>query len=283
MTVQTLLLPDRNVVDVIKTAVSGNAQKGVLQEEMLARLRQWDTPAYAFSPLLSLIEGEHGREDSATEKAAAQIKESAAFRQFFRFAFTDSDYLDSACEVFAATFAGVGFKEGKSDARAELLAQGAPLVADLAAPSKMREIEGSLIELSDSMGLDRGDAMLVLLLACLYGNDDARKVLKPTKQPRQAFNVLNDIHLIPRIGIIKAVVAQFSAMLNVRLITLDGGLEGVLKMMRLARCRVGPEGDLQMQLRYLPGLFPKLDSDAAIALLRRVNGEIEEAQEGGES
>ena len=62
-------------MDVIKIAVSGKNQKGAPQEEMLAKLRQWDTPAYAFSPLLSLIEGEHGREDSAAEKAAGQMKE----------------------------------------------------------------------------------------------------------------------------------------------------------------------------------------------------------------
>jgi hypothetical protein len=74
----TLFLLDRNVVSVLKIAIAGNEQKGEKEQRMLDFLRGVDSPQYAISPLPSLMEGEHGREDNVTEKTKQVEKETEA-------------------------------------------------------------------------------------------------------------------------------------------------------------------------------------------------------------
>ncbi|MGD6771332.1 hypothetical protein VQ049_13470, partial [Staphylococcus arlettae] len=86
--------------------------------------------------------------------------------------------------------------------------------------------ENKLAELAISDGLETTDSIVVLFVACLYGNLDARKVLKPTK-PDSTYNVLSDVHLSPRIALVKSVARELPIQLKVRFLTLDGGLEQV--------------------------------------------------------
>jgi len=264
----TLFLLDRNVVSVIKVAIAGNEQKGEKEQRMLDFLRGIDSPQYAISPLPSLMEGEHGREDNLIEKTKQVEKETEAVARFFRSARTDSEYLNSAKDMFAQIFAGL--READWDARAAFRTEAAPLIIDSVAPAARRAVEDKLAELAISGGLDRTDGIVALVVACLYGNQDARKVLKPTK-PDATYNVLSDVHLIPRIALVKAVARELPIQLKVRFLTLDGGLEQVLDNVRIVLPEVTDNGELQMQVKYLPALFTELGEDDAIDLLNRLN------------
>ncbi|WP_116603024.1 hypothetical protein [Cupriavidus alkaliphilus] len=264
----TLFLLDRNVLSVIKVAIDGNEQKGEKEQRMLDFLRRIDVPQYAISPLPSLMEGEHRREDNVTEKAQQLEKEAEAVSRFFRAARTDSEYLKSARDIFARIFAGL--REVDWDARAAFRTKAVPLIIDPVAPAARRAVEDTFAELAISGGLERTDGIVVMFVACLYGNRDARKVLKPTK-PDATYNVLSDIHLIPRIALIKSVARELPIQLKVRFLTLDGGLEQVLENVRIVQPEVTGDGKLQMQVRYLPQLFTELSEDDAIDLLNRLN------------
>ncbi len=80
------------------------------------------------------------------------------------------------------------------------------LIATKVSQNKRLAVERDLICAAKFTGLSTDDALLMLCLACLYGNDDARKVIKP--HCPNSYNVLNDLHVISRIGLIKAVVKQ---------------------------------------------------------------------------
>jgi len=264
----TLFLLDRNVVSVIKVAIAGKEQKGNKEQRMLDFLRGIDMPQYAISPLPSLMEGEHGREDNVTEKTMQLEKETEAVSRFFRSARTDSEYLKSAKDMFAQLFAGL--READWDARAAFRTKAAPLIIEPVAPAARRAVEDKFAELAISGGLKRTDGIVVLFVACLYGNLDARKVLKPTK-PDSTYNVLSDVHLIPRIALVKSVARELPIQLKVRFLTLDGGLEQVLDNIRIVFPEITDDGELQTQVKYLPPLFTELGEDDAIDLLNRLN------------
>jgi hypothetical protein len=243
---ETLVLLDRNVVSVVKYANAGKRQKGAKEQAMLERLRAIDKPFHSVTPLLSLIEGEHGHKPSAEELMAGLTKETRALDAFFELATTDSRLLTEMASVFVETFTDM--QEVREDGRAQLLARGAFLVVQKIAPAKRRAVEEKLRDIAEDLRLDRGDAALMLLMACLYGNDLARDVIKPSqliKKPSgadKAYNVLSDIHRIPLLESIRIQARKSPIPLDVQFWTLDEGLDHVLKNVAVAASGIGARG-----------------------------------------
>jgi len=125
-----------------------------------------------------------------------------------------------------------------------------------------------LNELAAATKLAPNDGIVMLFLACLYGSKAARKVIKPAKP--NAYNVLSDLHVIPRVGMIKAVAKQLPRPVKVRFWTLDEGLFDVLSHVDIVLSQLTVAGELQMQIRYRPDLFPDLARFDAIAMLQRL-------------
>lgn len=268
---ETLLLLDRNAVAIIKDAVAGKPQPDEKKRAALEALRALDAPEYSISPLLSIIEGERGREDTAEEKAGCLERETDVTGQFFRQANTDAAHLGSLKQLAADLFAGM--KESRWDERADYLTKAAPLVCQKVAENKRLGVEGELVQLAKACGLAPNDGIVMLFLACLYGSDAARKVIKPARP--NAYNVLSDLHVIPRVGMVKAVARMLPRPVKVRFWTLDEGLFGVLSHVDIVLSHFAADGELQMQVRYNPGLFPDLikdeaDTASAIAMLHRI-------------
>ncbi|MBR8058926.1 hypothetical protein [Burkholderia dolosa] len=159
-------------------------------------------------------------------------------------------------------------KESLWDGRADFLIKAAPLVAQKVAVSKRRSVENELVQLAQATGLAANDAIVILFLACLYGSDAARRVIKPAKP--SVHNVLTDLHAISRVGMVKAIARQLPSPLRVRLVTRDEGLFDVLKHMRIVRPRFATANRLEMQIEYRPALFPALAAADAFALLQRL-------------
>jgi hypothetical protein len=267
MQTDTLFLLDRNVVEVIKVANAGINQKGSEQQRMFEFLKSIDAIQYSVSPLLSLIEGGKGREDDPGEKIAQLQTETSAVASFFHHARTDSNYMQAEQEQFSKLF--TRFREGSYDARAAFREQAIPLVLQKVAPRDRRKVEEQLLELARSVGLKTDDGIVVIFLACLYANDAARDVLKVSK-PKMTYNVLGDIHLIPRIGLIKTVAKDKAPGLKVRLLTLDQGLEKVLSHVRISAGDIVNDAVENIGVRYLPTLFIGLSDIQARGMLNRI-------------
>ncbi len=268
---ETLLLLDRNAVAIIKAAVAGKPQSDEAKMAALEALRALDIPENSISPLLSIIEGERGREDAADEKAGCLEKETDVVGRFFKQANTDAAHLRGLKQWAAELFAGM--KESMWDERADYLTKAAPLVLQKVAENKRLGVEVELVQLARTCGLAPNDGIVMLFLACLYGSDAARKVIKPARP--NAYNVLSDLHVIPRVGMIKTAAGMLPRPVKVRFWTLDEGLFGVLSHVDIVRSHFAAAGELQMQVRYKPALFPDLikdevDTTAAISMLNRI-------------
>jgi hypothetical protein len=261
-----LYLLDRNVVALIKDVVADKEPTDERKQRYVQLLREIDTSTNYISPLLSIIEGEIGQEDSAEQKAVCQEKESEALRQFFSAANIDSDLLDASRDVVANCF--TIYREGQWGARNMFLQQAAPLIDKKVRADKRPAIERKLICAATSAGLSADDVLLILCLACLYGSGDARKVIKPHKPG--VYNVLSDLHVISHIGRIKAVAKQAGITIPVKFITMDQGLQGVLSNVRIMEADLHNTHEVQMKIRYLPELFPDLDHARYCALLTKL-------------
>ncbi|WP_175998270.1 hypothetical protein [Burkholderia stabilis] len=260
-----IFLLDRNVVALIKHAVAGGRQRDARKQAYLDGLRALDVPENSMSPILSIMEGEKGSEDSADEKAECLEKEVDAVGQFFKRANTDAEYLRAFKGDAAAQLAY--WRESQWGARAAFFSSTAELVVQKVAERERRCVEDELVRRARAAGLATDDAILMLLLACLYGSDAARRVLKPAKP--NAYNVLTDVHNIARVGMVKAVAQQSPYPIDVRFLTMDQGLLDVLHHVRIVRPRITAAGGLEMQIGYGPALFPALSTADVHALLQR--------------
>ncbi|MDR0242905.1 MAG: hypothetical protein LBJ65_15015 [Burkholderia sp.] len=270
-----IFLLDRNVVALIKDAVAGGRPHDARKQAYLDGLRALDVPENSMSPILSIMEGEKGHEDSAEEKAECLEKEADAVGQFFKRASTDAVYLRAHTDLASALFAG--WRERQWADRTTFFSAVAQLVAQKVAEQERRRVEDELVRRAVAAGLAPDDAVLMVMLSCLYGCDAARRVLKPTKP--NAHNVLHDIHVISRVGMIKAVAQQSPFPINVRFLTLDQGLFGILEHIRIVRPRITAAGGPKMQIGYSPALFPALSTADANALLKRCTSAASDALE----
>lgn len=264
-----LFLLDRNAVDCIKNANKGVKQTDPNKLALLERLRALDVQGHAISPLLSIIEGEQGRNDTAEEKAACAVTEASALKGFFNHAVVDSAFLHANARVAGQVF--TEHREKGWDAREQFLFVACPLLYPSPGKEVRSALERQLIKEARKAGLQPGDPTLMLALAALHGGKAARKVLKPKKL--STYNTLSDIHVISRVGLILAVTKNMKADLSVEVVTMDFGLEGVLECVDRVHESVNQDGELSLQLKYSPLLFEELSEAEAIDLMHRALAE----------
>jgi hypothetical protein len=159
-------------------------------------------------------------------------------------------------------------QESQWDERADFLVKAAPYVVQKVAARKRRGVENELVRLALETGLTANDAIVILFLACLYGNNAARKVIKPNEP--NTYNVLSDVHAISRVGMVKAAARHLAWPIKVRFHTLDEGLRDVLQHVSIIHPGFTSAGGLAMQIRYGLRLFPELAARDSIALLQRL-------------
>ncbi len=234
---------------------------------MLAHLKEIDAPQNAISPIMSLMEGEKGRPDSPTEKDEQVEKETDVVSRFFKRARTDSSHLINNKEIFIKIFSG--YREGSSDARAAFREKAIEVVFNKVPSNKRRSAENLLFRTAEFCGLNKNDVIVVMFIACLYENDDARDILK-LKDLHKIHNVLSDIYLIPRIGLVKWVAESQNMRIKIKLLTLDEGLEKVLSNVKVSWRLDRGQSEPDLFVEYLPELFTALPENDARALLGRL-------------
>lgn len=268
MNTKILFLLDRNVISVIKDAVNDKALNDLNKVAMLDKLKEIDKTTSAISCILSLIEGQKGRDESPQEKIECLRKETDVIKKFFRFASTDSATLQSTETSFSDTF--TEYREEDWVLHNAFLIDVCPLLNNKVSESARDDIKNKLISSAQKKGLYLGHIIVVACLSCLYGSDAARAVLKPHKAAGNYYNALNDLFVLSRVNLIKAISqSQGLVDLNIEFLTLDKNLKTFLSGVYVRKTALTSCG-VSQTVEYSNQLFPSLNEEQYHLLLSEI-------------
>lgn len=202
---------------------------------LVAHLRNLDRPQHAFSYLFALLEKVSDSRGVATDAELEEqvLGDLAALRAFFKNA--------RVCEPdeFAIQFLRELRRHPIELQRAsylrflDALNNRFVLKDPVSAALRLRKAKEILNE-ADSLAISRQQPLVVLALACLYGNRAAKKLMKFKATPAEfnAENVLADIMAIPRFARFKLEIEHMGRQGGMyprsEFITDDDGLMGVI-------------------------------------------------------
>ncbi|VWC82267.1 hypothetical protein BLA39750_01290 [Burkholderia lata] len=261
-----LWLLDRNLVEWIMQSQGTDPKLDDAKLTALAELSSIDRHGSIISPLLSIIEGEHGQFDTVEEKLACLKLEVTAIRKFFKVATVDSRYLEEHQDLASQVF--VHHREELWTRREIFYRQARGLIKEVPKRHERKHLQEKLITIAAAVELQPADPILVLSIACLHKNKFAEEVLKP--KDGSIFNVLSDIHLVGRISAVMAVGIAYDPSLSFGFLTADKGLRGVLPRIRFGIPHITDDGTLSSDLRYAPELFYDLKSEERELLRARL-------------
>lgn len=233
--IPTLYLLDICVVNATKLSDPGLAADA-RKAELVARLRNLDRPQNSFSYLLALIEKvSDPRSSVSDEELEAQVLDDVgSMRRFFVHARVQEP--DEFLLGFLRTLrhqppellqnSYLSFLKAANDRFG---------LAHPVSPAKRLKVAQTMLAQADALSVNRQHPVVLLTLACLYGNASARKVMKFKADPQafRAENALADIMAIFRFLPLKLQIEQHgragdAGYLRSAFITDDSGLAGVM-------------------------------------------------------
>jgi hypothetical protein len=237
-----------NVTKLSRNTVEGDARRTA----WVNYLKRLDKPHNSFSYLLALAEKVN---DSSGELSDAQLREQllrdiAALRTFFVNAGVIE--LDEFLTGYAQEF-----RETPHELLQDAYIQFLRIANDrfalgnaVARPLRLRKAEEILKE-ADALSIGRQHPVVLVTLACLYGNTSARKVMKFKADAARfdAENALADIMIIARFLQRKLEIEQLGREGEVRFVrciflTDDDGLAGILRCFEGEAVRSEQKGDV---------------------------------------
>lgn len=236
LSIPTLYMLDICVVSATKLT-SASLEDNPRKARLIKHLRELDRPNNSFSYLFALMEKVSDSRGIDTDEELEEkiLSDLASMRNFF----TKSSVLepDEFILKFLKDLRGNPIEEKRSKYLGFLKSLNNQFNLSNPAPSKQRlEIAGKIIEQADHFSLDRQHPVVLIGLACLYGNPAAKKLMKFKADPQKfdAENVLADILLITRFAGIKLEIEQMGRggdgrYLRSSFITDDNGLIEILK------------------------------------------------------
>ncbi|WP_297576242.1 hypothetical protein [uncultured Deefgea sp.] len=265
---KNLYLLDRNVIDLIKDLNSGKhitCNKKILMKNFLSEI---DVETSSISPILSLVEGQKGRSETFLEKYSVTKKETCEINNYFKRAKTDKEYMHANILDFSKTF--TESRESGWDNLEKFLVYSCKLIGGGVEKGKRQYVKEKIFACSAYNNIPKTHLAVVLSLASLYGSEAAIKVLKPSKIESVLYNVINDIYVLSRVNLIRAIaLSQNMLGVNIQYITRDEGLQKVLSCIQVVSVELSENG-VQQNIKYRKELFPHLTRGEYIMLLEEL-------------
>lgn len=234
--IPTLYMLDICVVSATKftgASLENNPRKA----NFVSHLRELDRPNNCFSYLFALMEKVSNSRGIDTEKELEDkiLSDLAALRNFFTKARVYEP--DELVLSFLKDMRGNPIEEKRSDYLSFLRALNDQFnLSNPVSPKQRFEIAKKIIEQTDHFNFSRQHPVVVIGLACLYGNPSAKKLMKfkANSQGFDAENALADIMLITRFAGIKLEIEQMGrngegGYLRSNFITDNNGLIEIIK------------------------------------------------------
>jgi len=233
--VPTLYFLDICVVNFTKQS-SGAIEKDARKARLIGRLRYLDRPQHKFSYLLALIEKVSDPRGllSDDELEAQVLGDVAALRAFFQNAAVVEP------DEFLVDYLRGLRKDPHESMRPQYLtflktANNRFKLRDSVSPRRRFQMAQAIVQVADALSISRQHPLVLVTLACLYGNHSAKKIMKFKADAAtfDAENALADIMVIsrflPRKLEIEDAGLRGNGCMRSEFITDDRGLLGVLK------------------------------------------------------
>jgi hypothetical protein len=235
VSVPTLYFLDICVVNFTKQS-SSVVEKDARKARLIGRLRDLDRPQHRFSYLLALIEkvSDPRVRFSDDELEAQVLGDVAALRAFFQNATVVET--DEFLVGYLRELRRNPHESMRPQYRTFLLtANNRFKLRDPVSPRGRFQMAQAILQEADALSISRQHPLILLTLACLYGNLSAKKIMKfkADAETFDAENALTDIMVIsrfpPRKLEIEDAGRRGTGCMRSEFITDDRGLLGVLK------------------------------------------------------
>ena len=189
---------DRNLVIEIEKSLSFMTTKHI------DYARSLDRKNYFLSPMLSILEGHSRKPPSQMEIEDGCINESKSIRNFYKIAKTDAEYFLNYSDKFANSFKDDAFLKFEEIKPALIELQF--LLSDINSKNDCFYKAEKIIDIALSKGIGRTHPVVMCAIACSFGNLNARRVFKTSKNPtaEKAYNTFMDLKKISDISYIKS-------------------------------------------------------------------------------
>lgn len=236
LSIPTLYMLDICVVSATKLT-SDSLNRNPQKTRLIEHLRELDRPTNCFSYLFALMEkvsDSRGR-DTDEELEKHILSDLASLRSFFKQARVCEP--DDFVLNFLKQLRGNPIEEKRSDYLEFLkILNNNFKLNNPVSPKQRLKIAKEIITQADNLNFIRQHPVVLIGLACLYGNHAAKKLMKFKDNPQNfdAENVLADIMLITRFAGIKLEIEQIGRLgiggyLRSIFITDDNGLIEILE------------------------------------------------------
>lgn len=230
---KTIYFLDKNVLQLIQTLQEGEKKIEKTNEiEMQKKLKRIDKSTNIISLMLSIIEGRKGYKESKEEKEQAISEEVSILNGFFKKAGTDINFFLKNTEEFSKVLSEDHVEIDQS-IYIEYLDYFFVLWADHQEnnniPKNIRDkCIDKLIEKAKELDLQLQHIVILFTLGAVEGQSVAIQILKP--KAAKSYNAYSDIAVLTRVG---SHIARFKSSHNCKFLTLDKGLLGAFKILKI--------------------------------------------------
>lgn len=221
---------DRNVISKIK---GGN-----LKDDEEVKLRSIDQGNNSISAILASFEGQIGILQNVAQLKESIEKDTAALSSFFKSARTD----DMARVLSHPEFleAIVERQQDRWTANEEFIGYVQRRLYQPIAKAKLQEEQSLITQEAQRLGVPLASIYVLCAICCLYGQEDAREILKPSKRkggtPNHVHNALQDLASINLYHTLSMKLQLDADQAKTEYITFDGWLN---RFMQLTNSRPG--------------------------------------------
>jgi hypothetical protein len=221
---------DRNVISKIK----GRS----LKDDEEIKLRSIDQGSNSISAILASFEGQIGVLQNVAQLKESIEKDTAALSSFFKFARTDDMARVPSHPEFLEAI--VERQQERWTANEEFIGYVQRRLYQPIAKAKLQEEKNLITKEAQRLNVPLDCIFVLCAISCLYGQEDAREILKPSLRkggsPNHVHNALQDLASINLYHTLSMMLQLGAEQTAVEYITFDGWLH---RFMQLTNSRPG--------------------------------------------
>ena len=231
-----IILLDRNVISKCNDLLN----KKKVDQNIKRELRRLNQPNIFISPLLSILEGSKGINETIKEKELTIKKETSIVKHFFKKAKHDAIFLNENIEEFSKIFAESELEDKANDYRNFIKEINSKLFQRVKA-EKREIVENEIRDIAKKYDIDQQHLVVISALELLYGNDNIGYIFKFKKNISEgelgklAYNAYSDIISGVRIAKIKEIIQnKYNQKIEVEYFSFDKALVIFLNELKIS-------------------------------------------------